>query len=72
MIIPTIISLETLVRFESQIEKMVTNNGTRAAMMAASPLLIYSSDHVRNPLAKHSRNIPWIEIFFNTSLFGSE
>ena len=72
MSIPMIIHLEIFAHWESQIVKIVINNGTRAAMIAARPLLIYSSDQVSKPLAMHNNNIPCKEIFFRVSQAGKE
>ena len=61
---PSIIHLVIFAHFVSRIVNSVINNGTRAAMIAAKPLLIYSMDQVRNPLAMHNNKIPCKEICF--------
>src|SRR6185369_11975911 len=71
MMIPAIIHRVIFAREESQTVKSVINNGTNAAMIAANPLLIYSSDQVSNPLAIQRRRIPCKEIFFSTSQDGN-
>src|SRR5437773_12022238 len=72
MSIPMIIHLVIFVQRESQRVKMVMNNGTNAAIMAAKPLLMYSSDQVSSPFAIHNNKIPCNEIFFNASQLGNE
>src|SRR5204863_1206478 len=72
MSIPMIIHFVTFVQRDSQIVKMVINKGTNAAMIAANPLLIYSSDQVSKPLATHNSNMPCKEIFFSASHPGIE
>jgi len=46
------------------------NKGTKAAMIAANPPLIYSTDQVSRPLAIHNKKILCTDIFFNISLLG--
>ena len=72
MIKPASIHLVILAHLDSHTVNNAMNSGTNAAMMAANPPLIYSTDQVSKPLEIHKRKILWIEILFSTFHLGME